>query len=72
MDDGSIEPARPDAAAAPTIDALRDAAAWLAGHYSSAAQAAEDATYFDVRLHIVPIWPDRVDGPWFYVEQAMA
>jgi CpeT protein len=72
VDAGAIEPARPDAAPAPTIDALRDASAWLAGHYSSAAQAAEDPTYFDVRLHIVPIWPDRIDGPWFYVEQAMA
>ena len=55
----------PDAAA-------RDAAAWLAGHYSSAAQAKEDPSFFDVRLHIVPIWSDRVDGTWLYVEQAMA
>jgi len=53
-------------------DAARDAAAWLAGHYSSAAQSKEDPSFFDVRLHIVPIWPDREDGPWLYVEQAMA
>ena len=55
-----------------TTDVARDAAAWLAGHYSSAAQAAADPTFFDVRLHIVPIWTDRTDGPWMYVEQAMA
>ena len=53
-------------------DAARDTALWLAGHYSSGAQAAEDPTFFDVRLHIVPIWSDRTDGPWLYVEQAMA
>ena len=49
-----------------------DVAAWLPGNYSSAAQAAQDGAYFDVRLHIVPIWTDRSDGRWFYVEQAMA
>lgn len=53
-------------------DAAGDAAKWLAGHYSSAAQAKEDPSFFDVRLHIVPVWTDRTDGPWLYVEQAMA
>ena len=61
-----------DATATVPDDAARDTAAWLAGHYSSAAQAREDASFFDVRLHIVPIWTDRADGPWLYVEQAMA
>lgn len=44
----------------------------MAGSYSSAAQAAADSAYFDVHLHMVPIWTDRADGPWLYVEQAMA
>lgn len=44
----------------------------MAGNYSSAEQAAADPSYFDVRLHMAPIWTDRVDGPWLYVEQAMA
>jgi hypothetical protein len=48
------------------------AARLMAGAYSSAAQAAADPAYFDVRLHIVPIWTERPDGPWLYVEQAMA
>jgi hypothetical protein len=56
---------------APTA-AVDDAAAWLQGSYSSAAQAADDSAYFDVRLHVVRVWPDRTDGPWLYVEQAMA
>jgi hypothetical protein len=58
-------PARPDTA-------VQDVAAWFPGNYSSAAQAAADNAYFDVRLHVVGIWPDRVDGAWLYVEQAMA
>lgn len=47
-------------------------AAMLSGSYSTAAQAELDANFFDVRLHIVPIWTERADGPWLYVEQAMA
>lgn len=64
---GPLEPSR-----APADNAVKDLAAWLPGNYSTAAQAAADSTYFDVRLHIVPIWTDRTDGPWMYVEQAMA
>lgn len=60
----------PRRAAAPTeIDRL---AAMMAGSYSSAAQAAADTTYFDVRLRMTPIWPSRTDGHWLYVEQAIA
>ena len=64
---GPLEPTR-----APADNAVKDLTAWLPGNYSTAAQAAADSTYFDVRLHIVPIWTDRTDGPWMYVEQAMA
>ena len=64
---GPLEPIR-----TPADSATKDLAAWLPGNYSNAAQAAADSTYFDVRLHIVPIWTDRADGPWMYVEQAMA
>lgn len=45
-------------------------AATLTGHFDSAAQAAEDEAFFDIRLVMQPIWPDRADGPWLYVEQA--
>jgi len=47
-------------------------AAWLSGSYSSAAQAQRDTSFFDIRLHIVPIWGHRTDARWFYVEQAAA
>jgi hypothetical protein len=45
----------------------------MAGSYSSAAQAAADPqNYRDIRLVMIPIWKDRTDGPWLYVEQAAA
>ena len=52
---------------------LEKVAQYLAGSYSSQAQHLKDtANYFDIRLQIVPIWKDRTDGYWFYVEQAVA
>ena len=47
-------------------------AEWMQGSFSSAAQAEADSNYFDIRLEMVPIWTDRNDGPWYYVEQAAA
>jgi len=48
-------------------------AAWMTGSFSSAAQAAQQPEdYFDIRLVMVPIWTEREDGPWLYVEQAAA
>lgn len=47
-------------------------ASLLAGHFSSAAQAANDPAFFPIELHVVRIWPHRSDDPWLYVEQAEA
>jgi hypothetical protein len=44
----------------------------LAGSFSSAVQAAADSAYFDIRLHVVPLWSQRSDAHWLYVEQAAA
>jgi len=52
--------------------AVREVARRLAGSFSSAAQAAQDPDFLDIRLHMAVIWPDRADGPWLYVEQAAA
>jgi CpeT protein len=46
--------------------------AWMTGSFSSWWQAADDSSYSDVRLEIVRIWPERTDGYWLYVEQAVA
>jgi hypothetical protein len=45
---------------------------WMTGSFSSEAQAKADEAYFDIRLEMVPIWTDREDGVWLYVEQAAA
>ena len=53
----------------PTAELLE----WMQGQYSSEAQAARDPdNYFDIRLFMTPIWMERADGPWLYVEQASA
>lgn len=51
------------------VDLARD---YLVGSYDSSAQAAADPEYRTILLHMAPCWPDRADGPWLYVEQAMA
>ncbi len=52
-----------------SLSALADL---MTGVFSSAEQAAADAEFRHVRLVMVPIWTQREDGPWLYVEQAMA
>ena len=42
----------------------------MTGTFSTAVQATEDPEFFDLSLHIKPIWTDRTDGRWLYVEQA--
>lgn len=44
--------------------------AYMTGSFNSAAQAARDTNYFDITLHMFPIWPKR-EGHWLYVEQAV-
>ena len=43
----------------------------MTGNYSNTDQARGDQNFHDVALHIVRIWPDRTDGPWLYLEQAL-
>lgn len=53
-------------------DDLDTLATWMTGTFSSAAQAAGDPeAYRPVRLVMLPIWQERSDGPWLYVEQAV-
>jgi CpeT protein len=56
-------------AAEPTT--LERLTACLTGKFSTAEQARGDQNFRDVILHAVRIWPDRADGPWLYVEQAL-
>lgn len=45
---------------------------FLTGSFSSAAQARTDSRYLAIEMHAVRIWPERKDGTWLYVEQALA
>ena len=47
-------------------------AALMSGSFSSAAQAAADSEFRDIRLHVAPIWPAVEGVRWLYVEQAAA
>jgi len=53
-------------------DDLETLADWMTGSFSSQAQAEADSDYFDIRLEMTEIWPQRDDGVWLYVEQAAA
>lgn len=57
---------------APAPSGVGEVARCLTGSFSSEAQSKVDAEFLDVRLHMTPIWTTRTDGPWIYVEQAMA
>ncbi|MBU0755686.1 MAG: chromophore lyase CpcT/CpeT [Planctomycetes bacterium] len=47
-------------------------AGWMTGSFSSQEQSIADPEFFDIRLQMKPIWTERQDGYWFYVEQAAA
>jgi hypothetical protein len=53
-------------------DEVTAVASWMTGSFSSAAQAASDPDFLDIRLEMARIWEDRQDGIWIYVEQAAA
>jgi hypothetical protein len=46
---------------------------YMTGSFSSTRQhLADPDNYYDIRLHMVPVWEQCPDGPWLYVEQASA
>lgn len=53
----------------PELNKLR---LWMSGDFSSRAQHQRDTSFFDIRLHMRPIWTERSDGFWLYVEQSLA
>jgi CpeT protein len=63
-------------AATGETDAAKDpvaaVAGMLVGSYSSLEQSQTDRDFREITLHMATIWADRADGPWIYVEQALA
>lgn len=51
---------------------LETISSWLEGSFSSEEQAKTDSDYFHITLEMKPIWQNREDGKWLYVEQAVA
>lgn len=52
---------------------LHELRAWMSGAFSSEAQhLADPQNYLHIVLHMQPIWLERTDGAWLYVEQAAA
>lgn len=44
----------------------------MVGAFTSEAQSKSDTDYYNIHLHMAPIWTDSKDGYWLYVEQAVA
>jgi len=51
---------------------LKTLCGYMAGEFSSGAQATSDSTFFHVMLRMVPLWKKNKDGYWLYVEQSIA
>jgi hypothetical protein len=45
---------------------------WMTGEFDSSEQAANDSAFYNISLKISRVWPDKPNGVWLYVEQAMA
>ncbi len=56
----------------PSQDDLAILVDWMSGYFTRADQAREDSAYFNIALHMKPIWRERSDAHWLYVEQAVA
>ncbi len=53
-------------------DTLNQLTDWMSGSFNSNKQSIADEEYFDINLEMHPIWQDRKDGVWLYVEQALS
>ena len=50
---------------------LDELALMMTGWFDSTEQAARDEDFYEIRLVMLPIWPERTDGRWLYIEQAV-
>lgn len=48
---------------------LNELFALMQGSFNSEKQSVEDSTYYNISLHMYPIWPEK--GKFLYVEQAL-
>ncbi|MEM6720402.1 MAG: chromophore lyase CpcT/CpeT [Bacteroidota bacterium] len=51
-------------------DELKALRSMMTGSFDSSEQAASDESYYNISLHMYPIWESK-EGYWLYVEQAL-
>ena len=51
-------------------DDLMELQGLMTGSFASSKQAAADSAFYDISLHMYPVWQNRA-GNWIYVEQAV-
>jgi len=51
---------------------LKTVGKMMQGKFSSEKQSNADSAFFDIRLSIIPIWDERTDAIWMYIEQAVS
>lgn len=49
---------------------INELVSMMTGSFNSAEQEAADSSYYNISLHMYPIWEGR-EGKWLYVEQAL-
>ncbi|GAA4271929.1 chromophore lyase CpcT/CpeT [Aquimarina gracilis] len=49
----------------------KDLVALMTGSYNSEKQSKADSTYYNISLHMYPIWKKDKNTSWLYVEQAL-
>ena len=53
-------------------DPLTNLQTLMTGSFDSSDQAVSDSSFFDISLHMYPIWPNDKESKWLYVEQAVS
>lgn len=66
----ACRPAMEEEAPVP-VDNLEQLATFMQGSFRNEAQALSDSSFFDLSLEVRQIWPERTDGYWLYMEQAL-
>ncbi len=52
-------------------EAFQRLSEWMTGSFSNEFQSNQDTSYYHISLEMHPIWQDRTDAIWLYVEQAL-
>ena len=53
-------------------DSTKELVSLMTGSFSSAKQAKKDTSFYNISLQMYPIWENRKDGKWLYVEQSVS